>query len=428
MLKSIKIKGYKSFKDVTIELQRLTVILGPNASGKSNFLDAISLFSKFISKKSVNEAFKEHRGFPSESFFYGDIGLEKLLQEESRKMCFEAIVEISENTKNEIDRIIEQKTGLNGAKSRKKINWMPYLKYTIELEAFPQKNFLIQVRDERLEALNKNLSVKSVKSKKPFISKIRRENREEVFSVSIEGQSHPKYYPLGLDRTVISENFYEPYYRHISAFKREVENWMIFYLEPRKLMRRESPPHHTFEIGENGEQLACFLKTLLDEYPRSFETLVRGIKQILPSDPELRVELDKRKGIVEFLLNEMGIDYSSRLISEGTLRVIGLLAALHPKNSSTVIAYEEPENGIHPVRISQIADIIKGVSESKQIIITTHSPYFAEQFDYENLFVSYKEGPSSGIKPIEKYYGPLFKKKMIETSLSDLMLRGDFGG
>jgi len=426
MLKNIKLKGYKSFKDVTIELQRLTVMLGPNASGKSNFLDAISLFSKFISKKSVNEAFKEHRGFASESFYYGDIGLEGLLQEESRKMSFEAIVEISENTKMEIDRIIEQKKALNGAQSKKKKKWVPYLKYTIELEAFPQKNFLIQVRDERLEALNKNLTV--TRSRDPFLSKFQRGNKEEVFSVRIEGQSHPKYYPLGLERTVISEDFYEPYYRHIAAFKREVENWMVFYLEPRKLMRRESPPQHTFEIGENGEQLACFLKTLHDEHPRSFETLVRNIKQILPSEPELRVELDKRKGIVEFLLNEMGIDYSSRLISEGTLRVIGLLAALHPKNPSTVIAYEEPENGIHPVRINQIADIIKGVSENKQIIVTTHSPYFAEQFDYENLFVSYKEGPSSGIKPIDKYYGPLFKRNVIETSLSDLMLRGDFGG
>jgi len=425
MLKSIRIKGYKSFEDVTVELQQLSVILGPNASGKSNFLDAIRLFSKFISKKSINEAFKEHRGFASESFYYGDIGLEGLLKEESRKMSFEAIIEISENTKTEIDRIIEQKTALNGAQSKKKIRWMPYLKYTIELEAYPLKNFLIQVRDEKLEALNKDLSPYK---RKPFLSKSKRENGEEVFSVRIEGQWHPKYYPLGLDRTVISENFYEPYYRHIAAFRREVENWMVFYLEPRKLMRRESPPQHTYEIGENGEQLACFLKTLHDEYPRSFETLARNIKQILPSKPELKVELDNRKGIVEFFLKEMGIDYSSRLISEGTLRVIGLLAALHPKNPSTVIAYEEPENGIHPVRISQIADIIKGVSENKQIIVTTHSPYFAEQFDYENLFVSYKEGTSSKMKPLKDYYGQMFKKDEIEKCLSDMMLRGDFGG
>ena len=195
-------------------------------------------------------------------------------------------------------------------------------------------------------------------------------------------------------------------------------------------MRKESPPQHTYEIGENGEQLACFLKTLHDEYPRSFKTLVRNIKQILPSNPELRVELDKRKGIVEFLLNEMGIDYSSRLISEGTLRIIGLLAALHPKNPSTVIAYEEPENGIHPVRISQIADIIKGVSEDKQIVVTTHSPYFADQFDYENLFVSYKEGPTSMINRLVDGDLPLFKKRItdIKGALSDLMLRGDFGG
>ena len=44
MLKRIHIKGYKSLRDVEIELPRLAVLFGPNASGKSNFLDACSFF------------------------------------------------------------------------------------------------------------------------------------------------------------------------------------------------------------------------------------------------------------------------------------------------------------------------------------------------------------------------------------------------
>ncbi|MDZ7261196.1 MAG: AAA family ATPase [candidate division KSB1 bacterium] len=44
MLRRIKIEGYKSFKNLDLTLQPVSVIMGPNAAGKSNFLDALYLF------------------------------------------------------------------------------------------------------------------------------------------------------------------------------------------------------------------------------------------------------------------------------------------------------------------------------------------------------------------------------------------------
>ena len=68
-LKRIHIKGYKSLEDVEIELPRLALLFGPNASGKTNFLDALQLLSRFATSWSLKEGFgPPYRGKPLESF------------------------------------------------------------------------------------------------------------------------------------------------------------------------------------------------------------------------------------------------------------------------------------------------------------------------------------------------------------------------
>ena len=76
MLNRILIRGYKSLGDVEVRLSPLSVLFGPNAAGKSNFLDALQLLSKIATSKTVKEAFEPpYRGKPLESFSFGSDGL-----------------------------------------------------------------------------------------------------------------------------------------------------------------------------------------------------------------------------------------------------------------------------------------------------------------------------------------------------------------
>ena len=79
MITRVAIKGYKSFKDVALDLGALTVVIGPNASGKSNLLDAIGLLSRMVTGGTIRSAFDEHRGNPIEAFFVPPGGLDALL-------------------------------------------------------------------------------------------------------------------------------------------------------------------------------------------------------------------------------------------------------------------------------------------------------------------------------------------------------------
>jgi predicted ATPase len=70
MLTRVEIDGFMSFESFSIDLPPFAVVVGPNAVGKSNFFDALRLFSR-LADKDVHTAFQDLRGEPSELFRVG---------------------------------------------------------------------------------------------------------------------------------------------------------------------------------------------------------------------------------------------------------------------------------------------------------------------------------------------------------------------
>jgi predicted ATPase len=419
MIKRVKIEGYKSFQSLNLALRPLTVIFGPNASGKSNFLDALYFLSRAVNQKNLKEAFEGHRGLPLESFFYGDEGYEKLLKKSSLQFDFELDVELSPLIIKKVEEIVEAKRRGIDSKTSKKIITESLLRYRLSVEAMPETGYL-RVMDERLCAIKRN---GEEKKRNPFLEK-----EKNQIHLRMEGQGHPIFHEIGLDHTIVSTALYEPHHPHITAFRMELANCFTYYLEPRALMREEVPLADIESLGSRGENLAAFLNTLKHKYPKDFESLNLSLKRILPTEAAIDIE-HLKEGRVGLRLSENGFWFSARLISEGTLRLIGLLAAIHPKNPATLVAFEEPENGVHPVRLKIISEALKNAVKEygKQIVITTHSPILPEYFDDKDLFVCSREKNKTIIKTFSTTK-PLFRRRDIEHALEDRILRGDFGG
>src|SRR2546428_10374115 len=105
MLKRVKIQGYKSLADVEVNLQPLSVLFGPNASGKSNFLDALQFLSRIATNDNINDAFKPpYRGKPLESFTFGPDGIQGLLVQERASFSIEIDVELSQTVIDTVKR------------------------------------------------------------------------------------------------------------------------------------------------------------------------------------------------------------------------------------------------------------------------------------------------------------------------------------
>ena len=438
MLKRIKIQGYKSLVDLELDLKPLSVLVGPNASGKSNFLDALQLLSRIATCHTLEDAFEPpYRGHPLESFTFGGEGIKSLLEEESVSFSIEVDVQLStaviESVNHRIQEIRETAVKDTQSVDKPVPKQLPpvreeNLRYRIEMEMLPKLGIL-RVADEYLAALTAKGELNQ--KRKPFLEQI--ENR---LHLRMEGQSHPLYYERYLDYSILSRSHYPPHYPHLTAMQQELANWLTFYLEPREQMRLPNPVKAVHDIGLMGQDLAAFLNTLQALNKRQFEVVEKSLRTMIPSITGIDVSVNEL-GEVELDLREGEKRISARVISEGTLRILGLLALVGAKETPALIGFEEPENGIHPRRIRRIARFLETrmLLEDIQFIVTTHSVLLPDLIPPEALYVCRKVNGNTEIEPFNMMHvGPLWKKSDIEVALDDedalspseRILRGDF--
>ncbi|MDQ2731454.1 MAG: AAA family ATPase, partial [Armatimonadota bacterium] len=394
MLKRIHIKGYKSLVDVCFELKPLSILFGPNAAGKSNFLDALQLLSRLATSQTLKEAFEPpYRGTPLESLTFGPDGLKGLLSQERASFSIEADIQLSDSVKNLVNeqiRVMKTTHSSNGEPAAEGGNGTlssvreRFLRYRIEIEIIPKLGFL-RVVDEYLAAIN---AVGQVTNKrKPFLEKV-----GDRLHLRMEGQAHPTYHELYLDRSILSFSLYTPHYPHIVAMKEELRRWLFFYFEPRERMRASNPVKEVRHIGHMGEELPAFLNTLKALSPAQFRAVEKALHMIVPSVTGIDVGVSD-VGEVELRLLEGQVAIPARVVSEGTLRILGLLALQGAKESPGLLGFEEPENGVHPRRIEMIANNLKTRAVGPtQIIATTHSPVLLNLIPTKHLFVCQKRG------------------------------------
>ena len=438
MLKRIKIQGYKSLVDLELNLEPLSVLVGPNASGKSNFLDALQLLSQMATCQTLEDAFDPpYRGHPLESFTFGDEGIKSLLEKESVSFSIEVDVQLSTAIVKSVNQRIQEirETTVKDSQTKDKSiskRRLPVrekdLRYRIEIELLPKLGIL-RVADEYLAALSAAGQPK--RNKKPFLERTR--NR---LHLRMEGQSHPLYYERYLDYSILSRAHYPPHYPHLTAMQQELANWLTFYLEPREQMRLPNPVKAVHNIGSMGEDLAAFLNTLHGLNKKQFESIEKSLHIMIPSITGIDVNVNEL-GEVELDLREGEKRISARVLSEGTLRILGLLALSGAKEKPLLVGFEEPENGIHPRRISLIAEFLKtrAILEDIQFVVTTHSPLLPNQIPPKSLYVCRKVNGNTEIDPFANVsYGKMFHEIDINTALEDQeelspserISRGDF--
>ena len=433
MLTRLHVKGYKSLIDVEVALKPLTLLFGPNTAGKSNLLDAVQLLSRLATSRTLKEAFDPpYRGKPLESFSMGEGGVKGLLEQERLAFSIEADLLISDATAKAVDREIRQMrrpggdgcgdSGDTPAQVRER-----RLRYRIEVEMWPRSG-LIRTTDEYLAALRAD--GRPTRQRRAFI-----ERQGELVHLRREKQAHPMQYERHLDHAILSMPHYAPHYPHLVAARRELESWQFFYFEPRERMRALMPNKEVRHVGAMGEELAAFLITLKNRQPRQFRALEKALRMLLPDVDGIETDVNDL-GEAEFRLRENGVAIPARVLSEGTLRLLGLLALAGADATPALVGFEEPENGVHPRRIELIADLLKtsAASAQTQYIVTTHSPILPDRLPNESLFVVQRINRKTQVASFETW-GPLGRNPDVQDALDDSheplpiserILRGDF--
>ena len=175
-----------------------------------------------------------------------------------------------------------------------------------------------------------------------------------------------------------------------------------FHSELPECMCARSPVKEVRHIGVMGEELAAFLNTLRARDEPRFRAVEHALHMLIPSISGIHVDVNSL-GEVELRLREDKTLIPGGVVSEGTLRMLGLLALAGAKEPPVLVGFEEPENGIHPRRLQLIAELLRtrAAAEDTQMIVTTHSPLLVDLIPDEFLYVCRRSDGQTTIYPIQ---------------------------
>lgn len=394
MITYLKINGFKSFHNFEMEFTPFTVIAGANASGKSNLFDALTLLSRLAETDNLKRAFSEQRGEFIELFTqYGD-----------------------DNYASEMEFVVEMLVNKNikdawGNEAKLKYT---RLRYELSIKRI-SNSYGIQdlvVSKENLLKLNhqEDIWVSSIVPKKslefwrpkvgtgkrgiPYIETVN-ENNLDIIQVPQDGTTgNKRRFPLSnATRTVLS-SFDTIDFPHVLAAKEEMKSWKFLQLNPEDLRQATSKNNGEDTISVSGKNLAAALFRIKQNDKYSLKEISRKLNSFLPNFIEVDVVDDNENK--QYLIKLKDVDkkeFSSRVLSEGTLRILALCILEFDEKHTGLLCFEEPENGIHPFRIKAMTELLKDLSVDfnevevplRQVIINTHSPVLVGNMDsWEN--------------------------------------------
>lgn len=122
---------------------------------------------------------------------------------------------------------------------------------------------------------------------------------------------------------------------------------------------------------------------------------------------------------------EKDYGFSANLLSDGTLRLLSLLAILKTPDPPPLVCIDEPEIGLHPSWIRLLAELLESAATRTQLIVTTHSPELVSQVKPNHVVVVEKEEGATALSRLteDELAGWLDKFR-----LGDLWLAGHIGG
>lgn len=394
MITYIKIDGFKSFQNFEMTFTPLTIIAGTNAAGKSNLFDALRLLSRLAEVDKIHTAFREEqRGEMHELFTQYDNG--------ECASVMEFVVEMLVN---------KDITDVWGAKDVLKYT---RLRYELKIRHFINDNGLedLEVIYESLKTIKHNednwiklIPEEQLENWRPKVITGKRgtpyidtttENGVSVVVVSQDGKQGKKRSVVlqHATKTILS-SFDSVDFRHILAAKEEMRKWRFLQLNPEDLRQPTSKKTGEDTISFSGKYLAAALFRIKQEDPYCLVEVSRKLNKFIPNYTEVEVRDDiENKQYIIYLKGEDGREYSSRVLSEGTLRMLTLCILEQDEKHTGLLCFEEPENGIHPFRIKTMVELLKDLSTDftdismplRQVIVNTHSPILVKNIkDWEN--------------------------------------------
>ena len=387
MITSLRLVDFKNFADETLHVGPFTVIVGANASGKSNIRDAFRLLHGI------------GRGYTLAEILGGRFGHGR--QEEwERIRGGNQIIRFDRAA----FRIISGSAGLTAVRRRPTVRASFRLDlrlkfdeddvvYIIEVGAWDKSSTRFFVTREELRVGPRDVFVSrrdesagmpdplasddtqdgqyiTVVEPDPLLLRMGpSEDKNSVEEISVDARQPaltqvPKRQTVAVDHRRRAEQVID----YLAAMR-------FVELDP-YMMRQPVLPDQKM-LGDSGVNLPAVLQSICSDRKRK-KTLVSWIRGLTPTDVQgLEFPLDPITGRIHLVIQEKNERrFVAESASDGTLRLLGVLAAMFGPNPASLYFFEDIDDGLHPSRLRLLLELIekKTVASKIQVVTTTHSP------------------------------------------------------
>jgi predicted ATPase len=207
-----------------------------------------------------------------------------------------------------------------------------------------------------------------------------------------------------------------------------IHNLNIYYYfdtRPESKIRKPNLSIPESRLSSDGSNLTQVLSTLKIDDKKSFNKIEDALRSVNPNFKGF--DFRPFGTNFEMLLDEIGLNQSIHIskISDGTLRYICLMAILISPNKG-FICIDEPETGLHPDMLYNIAHAVREASETSTVIVSTHSSQFLNYFNIDEVLVFEKDELNA--TQVYQYSENDFKDWYETFQVGNMWRQGDIGG
>ena len=369
LLKSLRLKDYRSYQSCLVEFDRATVLVGPNGAGKSNLIDALHFLSDAVNL-GLDPALTQRGGITAVR--------RRIPRGRPPDVEIEITVQLSEHEARYAIMIGSRAGG----------DW--------------------ELKSERFNAVaNDSAARSSVRYERDPGSV----NMNGFADQRPAGQMFSIADALRGSRALLLSAFtaQEPI-DELYSFLREMSFYSIFP----DTLREPQRPLSSYPLDEHGGNLNSVIRTMRDRRRTEVDRIRSALTDMVPGVKNFKITQagGYLTAALSSELNEGEAWFDASQCSDGTLRILGILVALHQHPARSFVAVEEPELTVHPGVLSALAEELLEASQRSQILVSTHSPDLIARLPVESLRVV--EGSANG-----SHVGPVSGDQL--QAVSDLL-------
>lgn len=351
-LTEVSVKGYRALADFWVRLGALTVIIGPNATGKSTLLDVLAFVSEAISEGNITSPIARRGGMESLAWRGG-------------KPRFRV----------ELSLLAEQ---LWAGAYHLEVRQRPPGGPTVEAEQlYAEARPFIEVDDEQAVLISGD----PYELDDHFATDVR--EHLEPTDLAVSRVRDPKRFPVQrwAHDTLSAWEFYLGFDVRTDAPMRG----------PYKLGSSTTGDQYLAPSAANLAGMLCRLRSTAS-FADNFAELEDMCRAAFPDFKSVgtRRGVTGSEEILEWMQADEAVFHAGEL-SDGILRFLCLAVLCVAPDPPPLVGIDQPEVGLHPGLLPIVADMLKGLAERTQLIVLTHSPELVNGFELDDIAVMTKD-------------------------------------